>query len=432
MWALAPGARPPPLISIWARGGAKSSSAELAAAAVVMRRVRRYVLYISATQELADKHVATIATALERAGVERAINKYGHSKGWRRNRLRLSNDATIDALGLDTAARGIKVDEQRPDMMILDDIDERHDSTATTQKKIETLSQSVLPAGSNDCAVLAVQNIVHANSIFARFADGRADFLSDREVLGPIKAIDYLEYETRNGEAIITGGTATWAGQSIEVCQGQIRTWGLRAFLRESQHEVKDAEGALWKREKIDELRVNAHPALTRIVVALDPSGNEGTGNECGIIAAGIGWCNCKGEDHPEEHAFVLEDASVLDNPNGWAKAAVSCFERNNADAMVAEGNYGGAMVTAVIQAVPGAPSVRIVNASRNKQARAEPISALYGEHKVHHVGHFQVLENEMCQWEPRTGAPSPNHLDALVWAVTDLMVGGHASADWI
>lgn len=421
VWRLVKGVRPAPFVAIWARGGAKSSSAEMAAAAVVMRQTRRYVLYLSATQDLADKHVATIAALLEEAGIERAVNKYGSSKGWRRNRLRAANGTTIDALGLDTAARGIKVEQDRPDMMVIDDIDERHDSPAQTQKKIDTLTNTILPAGATDNAVLAVQNVVHANSIFARLADGRADFLSDRTVSGPIPAVNELVIEMRNGEAVIVSGTPTWDGQTLAVCQGQVRTWGLRSFLREAQHEVKDSDGALWKRETLDATRVAHVSQLTRIAVAVDPSGNKGTGNECGIIAGGVGLCNCKGK--PELHAFVLADDSLLDAPNAWAKRAAGAYNRLGAHIMVAEGNYGGAMVESTIKTADPHVNVKIITASHGKQARAEPISSLYGEGKVHHVGHFTTLENELCTWEPNTGAPSPNRLDALVWLVTELLL---------
>lgn len=246
VWQLEKGVRPNPFVAIWSRGGAKSSSAELAAAMCAIRRKRKYCVYVSETQDQADKHVATVATLLESAKIERALNRYGNSKGWRRNRLRTAQGATIDALGLDTAARGIKVDADRPDMIILDDVDGRHDSSAATVKKIETLTTTILPAGSNDCAVLFVQNLIHPDSIASRLCDGRADFLSDRIVSGPYKAIDNLRYEARDGEYVIVAGTPTWEGQSVKVAEGQIKTWGLQAFLREAQHEVERVTGAIY------------------------------------------------------------------------------------------------------------------------------------------------------------------------------------------
>lgn len=246
VWQLKKEIRPRPFVAIWSRGGAKSSSAELATAVCAMRLSRRYIVYVSETQDQADKHVATVATLLESAKIERALNRYGNSKGWRRNRLRTAHGATIDALGLDTAARGIKVDADRPDMIVLDDIDGRHDSVNATHRKIETITTTILPAGSNDCAVLFVQNLIHADSVASRLCDGRADFLSDRIVSGPFKAIEGLKYEARDGAYIITQGVPAWAGQSLETAQGQIKTWGLSAFLREAQHEVTNVEGAMF------------------------------------------------------------------------------------------------------------------------------------------------------------------------------------------
>lgn len=214
VWTLKKDVRPQPFVALWSRGGGKSASAELAASMCAMRLTRHYIIYVCETQDQADKHVATIATLLESASVERALNKYGSSKGWRRERLRTREGATIDALGLDTAARGIKVDDDRPDLMVLDDIDGRHDSAAATQKKIETLTTTILPAGSSDCAVTFIQNLIHPNSIASQLADGRADFLNDRIVSGPYKAINNLKYEPRN--SAISLPSPTRAGRGLD------------------------------------------------------------------------------------------------------------------------------------------------------------------------------------------------------------------------
>ena len=238
LWAIERGSRPPPFIAIWPRGGAKSTTAELGCVACAARQSRRYALYVSETQEQADKHVQTIAGLMERAGFDRALNKYGSSKGWRRNQIRTADGFKVDAIGLDTAARGFKIDEDRPDLIILDDLDGKHDTPAATQKKIESLTMTILPAMAVDGAVLGVQNVIHANSIFARLADRRADFLIDRIVSGPFPAIEALQYEYRDDRYQITGGLPTWEGQSLTTCQGFIDTWGLLAFLVECQHDV--------------------------------------------------------------------------------------------------------------------------------------------------------------------------------------------------
>jgi predicted phage terminase large subunit-like protein len=243
-----------PFIALWPRGGAKSTSAELACVRIGCLRTRKYIWYISSTQDKADKHVETIASLLESSTLEREdtelaarkLGKYGSSKGWRRSRLRTASGLTIDALGLDVGSRGAKVENQRPDLMIFDDVDEKTDSEETTRKKIDVITTSLLPAGSSDLAVLFIQNLIHPNSIASRIVDGRADFLADRQVSGPHPAIVGLTYEKREGRTIITGGEETWGGQSIEICQRQIDLWGIQAFLLEAQHLVQYAHDPIF------------------------------------------------------------------------------------------------------------------------------------------------------------------------------------------
>lgn len=236
VWAIQAGMRPPPYVAIWPRGGAKSSSAELACVAVAARQARRYGWYICETQDQADDHVANVATLLEGAGFARAVNKYGASRGWRRNRVR-TPAFTLDALGLDVARRGAKLDEQRPDLMVIDDIDSETDTQLATEKKVLTLTRKLLPAGTPDLAVLAIQNLVHADSVFAQLADGRADFLSDRVVCGPEVALMHFDYTGVDGRWRITG-EPTWEGQDLAACQSYVDTWGLAAFIAECQQDV--------------------------------------------------------------------------------------------------------------------------------------------------------------------------------------------------
>ena len=185
-----------------------------------------------------------------------------------------------------------------------------------------------------------------------------------------------------------------------------------------------DAPGALWrytaagpeedKRCALDTCRVSRPPELRRIVVAIDPSITSG-GDEAGIVAAGVDAL---------KQGYVLADASRQGSPAVWAKAAVDLYRRLGADKLVAEDNQGGEMVALTIGTIPGAPPVKLIHASRGKQARAEPVAALYEHGTVKHVGEFSQLEAEMCEWEPVTGAESPNRLDALVHALTELMLG--------
>jgi hypothetical protein len=431
VWSIGADVRPRPFVALWPRGGGKSTSAELAAVALGLRGKRKYALYVCETQDQADKHVSTIGSLLETAGVERAVNKYGNSRGWRRNRLWTAGGFIVDALGLDTASRGIKVEEKRPDLIVLDDIDGRHDSKVMTEKKQATITDTVLPTGTGNLAVLAVQNLVHQDSIFDRLRRAIPPLLVDRIISGPFAALEGFEfvYDVTLERYRITAGRPTWEGQSVAECENAVNTWGLLPFKRESQHEVGDAEGSLWKRaEMIEAHRVTAAPELVRVVVAIDPSATSSTSSdECGIVAVG------RGEN---DHGYVLADRSRRDTPSGWARAAVDLFVELKADRIVAEANNGGEMVSTVIGFVvreinaqreaAGLPSiavsVELVYASRGKQTRAEPTSTLYSEARMHHVGVLGMLEDEMCNWVPGIG-PSPNRVDALVWATTSIEI---------
>jgi hypothetical protein len=185
-----------------------------------------------------------------------------------------------------------------------------------------------------------------------------------------------------------------------------------------------DNPNALWDSETIERLRLYSHPDLTRIITAIDPSATS-TGDEAGIVTAGVGLCNCKVPTggQIEKHGFLIEDSSLQASPDGWAKAAVTVYNKLNADGMIAEKNNGGEMVSTTIGTIKGAPPVKLIHASRGKHTRAEPVSALYSQGKVHHVGRFDRLEEELTQWQP-DDTESPNRLDAAVWALTELMIG--------
>lgn len=252
------GVKPDPFIGIWGRGEGKSSSAEGACVALGVRGKRRYALYIRETQELADKSLQNIAAMFEEPTIarfypehaNRKLSKFGQSKGWRRNRLWTAGGFVIDALGLDVAARGVKVEDQRPDLFVFDDIDGRHDSAKTTAWKEEVITDSILPAGSPDVAVLGIQNLIIRDGIFSRLADGRASYLATRHVSGPHPAIAGLQWEwqmnpqTGMRRGVILAGRPTWPGVELGVYQRKMDDMGPGAFLRELQHKVKErAEG---------------------------------------------------------------------------------------------------------------------------------------------------------------------------------------------
>lgn len=182
---------------------------------------------------------------------------------------------------------------------------------------------------------------------------------------------------------------------------------------------LDDLPGALWTREILEQSRVKAAPEMRRIVVAVDPSGTEGEsddGDSIGIVVAG------KGVDG---RAYVLADRTCKLSPDGWGRRAVEAYREFRADRIVAERNFGGAMVRHVIMTVDRSVSYKEVTASRGKQARAEPIAALYEQGKVSHVGGFPALEDQMCLIGPDgyIGEGSPDRADALVWALTELMI---------
>jgi hypothetical protein len=423
------GRKPRARVENWPRGGAKSSTAEMGIARVGAKLSRRFVLYICSTQFQAEDHVTHISSLFGRIGVRRGISKYGASLGWSHKRLRTENGFNVAALGLDVAARGIKLDQYRPDLMIFDDFDERDDTDETVQKKIRIITQSLLPAGSSDCAVLFLQNKLTRDGIMGRLVDGRADFLYDREMPTNEPAVIDLQTEwrysdeTKQHRFYVTGGWPTWEGQNLRICEDQINEWGLPAFLRESQHDVDDTEGGLWKKEQIDATRWRgAVPQLVRIVVGVDPNASAG-GDEAGVV---VGGCAMVGH---KLHGFVLEDCTIGGGPHEWANAAVSAYHKWRADSIVAENNNGGEMVQITISTVQGAPSCKLIFASRGKLTRAEPVQKLYADGRIHHCGHFPYLEQEMTSYRPKARMDSPNRMDALVWMLTDVMLG--ASGDY-
>jgi len=185
--------------------------------------------------------------------------------------------------------------------------------------------------------------------------------------------------------------------------------------------DIEEAPGALWSRELIQRTRVVERPRdLARVVVGVDPTGSQG--NECGIVVVGLG---------ADGEGYVLDDRSLLGTPGQWADAVIAAAERNTADIIVGEANFGGDMVEATIQQAAKARGTSIryrnVTASRGKAVRAEPVVAQYEHGKLHHVGDFPYLEDEMVMWIPGISRESPNRIDALVWAVTELNLGGGA-----
>lgn len=192
---------------------------------------------------------------------------------------------------------------------------------------------------------------------------------------------------------------------------------GTRLGRQELRAEIlDDAPGALWKRDRVDADRVAKAPELVRVVVAIDPSVSaESETAETGIVVAGLGT---------DGHGYLLADASLEQpTPTEWGRQSVTCYHLHRADRVIGEVNNGGDLVEANIRVVDPDVSFKKVHASRGKQTRAEPISSLSEQHRIHHVGSFPMLEDQLCQWEPGVSTWSPNRLDAYVWAFTELML---------
>jgi phage terminase large subunit-like protein len=190
---------------------------------------------------------------------------------------------------------------------------------------------------------------------------------------------------------------------------------GTRLGRQELNAEILDDNpGALWQRDVIEHLRVpgNEVPPLIRIVVGVDPAVSGGEeADETGIVVDGMA---------ANGHCYVLADASVRGTPHQWALAAVRAYHRWQADRMIGEVNNGGDLVEVNIRTVDPIVAYRAVHATRGKLVRAEPIAALYEQGRVHHVGAFPQLEDQLCEWSP--GNHSPDRLDAHVWAMTELL----------
>ena len=290
---LYPGKRCKPLAAVWPRGSGKSTTAELACVYVGVKLSRRFVLYVCDTQDQADKHLANIAARFEELGIGRMLTVHGQSKGWTKSLLRTNNGFNVMGVGLNASTRGIKIDQYRPDLIIFDDIDSEDDSKLTVQKKIRKLTSSIIPAGSTDCTVVYVQNLIHENSIMSMLVDKRADFLHDIEIDGPHVAVEGLQVERvvdDKGSRVykITSGSATWEGQSLGVCEWQINQYGYQTFLREAQQEVKGSGGIFFKTDNLrvidnlDELKPSEDaptPKITKIVVPGDFAATEGAGD---------------------------------------------------------------------------------------------------------------------------------------------------------
>lgn len=202
---------------------------------------------------------------------------------------------------------------------------------------------------------------------------------------------------------------------------------GTRLGRQELEGEMlEDVPGALWKRAPIDDLRLRSNDPrfkdpefYIRIVVGVDPAvSSDEDSAETGIVVAALG---------KDGHGYCLNDVSGQLTPDGWASRVVIQYRNYEADVVAGETNNGGELVGHTVHTVDKSVNFKAVHASRGKRTRAEPIGALTEQGKIHHVGTFPELEDQLCTWDASTGEKSPDRLDAYVWAFTELMLGGGA-----
>jgi phage terminase large subunit-like protein len=225
-----------------------------------------------------------------------------------------------------------------------------------------------------------------------------------------------------DGSVVITRGS-TFDNRAnlapIALAELLARYDGTRLGRQELYGELlEDVEGALWTLSLIEQHRLTEAPQLVRTVVAVDPAVTD-TGDETGIIVAGR---------DSQQHGYVLADYTLRGTPDAWARAVVESYDRHSADAVVVEVNQGGQMVAQVLRTIRPTLPIKEVRATKGKQLRAEPISALYEQGRIHHIGVHAALEDQMTSWTPDQ-PKSPDRLDALVWAFTELIQHSGAAA---
>ncbi|HET9304836.1 MAG TPA: terminase family protein [Candidatus Sulfotelmatobacter sp.] len=237
------------------------------------------------------------------------------------------------------------------------------------------------------------------------------------------KPIAVLKKIIANPQTVVTRGSSyenrAWLSESFfrEVIAPYE---GTRLGRQEINAELlEDVPGALWTRGVIDASRITMTEVrwdlIVRTVIAIDPAVTSNPdSDETGIVAAALTRSG---------HVLILDDLSCRESPAGWAKRAIAAYHTRKADRIVGEVNNGGDLVEANIRAVDANVSFRAVRASRGKYIRAEPVAALYEQGRCHHVGSLATLEDQMCNWTPQSTDGSPDRLDALVWAATELVI---------
>lgn len=429
-WGIEPKVRPNPFVAIWSRGFGKSTTAETIAVMLGARQQRKYLLYVSETQELADSHLLSIRGMIESpvlatyypSFAKPKVSKEGHSRGWRHNRLYCGNGYVIDSIGLDTAKRGSRIMDARPDFMIFDDIDAKGDGAAITQKKVDTITTSLLPAGSVDAAVLFVQNMIIDTGVFAQLSLPNPPFMRNRVLSGPFPALHDFSWKVDGNGKIVIDGKPSWVAFTLEDCQRIVDEIGLTAFRSEYQHEIVN-QGSLF--EGIIFKHTTIVPPLWRKVVAVDPAVTSDDGSDShGISVAGIS---------DDNNVYILDSWEKRESPEFALRKAFYFSIKYGADKVIVEGNQGGEMWLSLWDSIveesgvdedriPGIEIVRATSSTGSKMERASQMLVDYELGRVWHVENpqrsYEILEAALRRFPLR----KPFDLtDATFWAWNDL-----------
>lgn len=199
--------------------------------------------------------------------------------------------------------------------------------------------------------------------------------------------------------------------------------YGNSAFARQELYGelIEDPEGALWCRADIEKARKQIIPTqFDRIIIAVDPPITSGANADaCGIIVAG-----CYQDDGIAKAAVLADLTTQGQKPEAWANVIASAFEQFDADSIIAESNQGGEMLLSVLRLAATDAPIHLVQASKSKRKRAEPVNLLYAQNRIAHAAYFAELEDEMCRFGAQGFSKSPDRLDAMVWAISHLLLG--------
>lgn len=264
-----------------------------------------------------------------------------------------------------------------------------------------------------------------SNLDFALSMD-RGDWKPRRIITTTPRPLKFLEELIESPRTVTTGGSLYDNADNLpEAVIEELRDKYEGTNLGEQEiwaRILKEAEGALWRREWIERTRVDEAPELLRIVVAVDPPGSSGPKSaEAGIVVVGLAPHHVKKSGKRQDHYYVLDDRSMVGKPDEWAAEVVAAYEGWEADAVVAETNFGGEMVESTIEVEDDTIPVICVHAKSGKKVRAEWVASLHKKGRVHFVGGWRGLEDQMCTWEPLSEMPSPDRLDAFVYGVREL-----------